>query len=126
MWVIIGVCGDGGGPPPGTTTCLDSLSVVSPGQSFRPSVTVRVGSGQLLQSRGDLLRNKDGNVFSAWPHIAVVGTVNTGASYTFVFYVDHPMIAPQAQGSYDSVWQLWQNGAWSGDTCTIHFTVRNG
>jgi hypothetical protein len=88
---------------------------------------VKLGSGQLLQSRGDMLRSKDSNtLFGAWPQVAVVGTVNAGDSYTFTFYADHPIVAPSGEGNYQSVWQLWQNGAWVGPAYTIAFTVKNG
>ena len=43
---------------------------VNPGERFRPTITVRVNDsdGQLIESRGDMLLNKDGNQFGALPH----------------------------------------------------------
>lgn len=116
-------------PNPGNGT--DSLSasyptVVTPGQHFQPQVVVQLSSGQLLQSRGDMLRNVDGNLYGAWPFVAVNGTVNPGSSYTFTFYANNPIVAPGSEGTYSSVWQLWQNGTWVGPTYTITFTVKNG
>ncbi|MBI5962990.1 MAG: peptidoglycan DD-metalloendopeptidase family protein [Chloroflexi bacterium] len=100
--------------------------VVTPGQTFRPKVTVKVNQGQLLESRGDLLRNTDGNLYGAWPHVAVVGTVNAGQNYLFEFYANNPMTAPSGEGTYESKWQVWRNGNWSGPEITIRFDVRNG
>ncbi len=126
MWVEISV-------PYGSNngTGSDSISasypsVVTPGQHFQPQVTVTIASGQLLQSRGDMLRNVDGNLYSAWPFVAVVGTVNPGTPYTFTFYANNPIVAPGSEGTYSSVWQLWQNGQWYGPSITITFTVKNG
>jgi hypothetical protein len=101
-------------------------SVVTPGQSFRPKVTVRVNQGQLLQSRGDMLRNTDGNLYGAWQHVVVSGTVNAGQSYTFEFYANNPITAPSSQGTYESKWRVWRNGAWAGSEIVIRFDVRNG
>lgn len=101
-------------------------TVVTPSQTFRPRVTVKVNQGQLLASRGDLLRNTDGNLFGAWPHVSVVGTVNTGQTYTFEFYADNPIHAPTGEGSYDSRWRVWRDGNWAGPEIVIHFDVRNG
>src|SRR5258707_15146624 len=86
--------------------------VICPGATFTPAVKVKVNTGQLLQSRGDMLRNLDGNLFGSWPHIAVLGTVDTGQTYTFYFYSDNPMKAPVTEQTYSSQWQVWRNGAW--------------
>ncbi len=134
VWVQISVPYSSPPPPAqgtGTDTTISCTSgcpsVVTPGQQFRPQITVKLGSGQLLQSRGDMLRSKDSNtLFGAWPQVAVVGTVNAGDSYTFTFYADHPIVAPSGEGNYQSIWQLWQNSAWVGPAYTIAFTVKNG
>jgi len=114
VWVQISVPYSSPPPPAqgtGTDTTISCTSgcpsVVTPGQQFRPQITVKLGSGQLLQSRGDMLRSKDSNtLFGAWPQVAVVGTVNAGDSYTFTFYADHPIVAPSGEGNYQSIWQL--------------------
>jgi PKD repeat protein len=118
-------------PPPGggdpiTIQAVEYPSVVVPGQSFRPRITVKVNQGQLLQSRGDLLRNTDGNLYDAWPHVAVVGTVSAGGSYTFEFYEDNPIIAPSADGTYESKWRVWRDGTWAGPEINLRFDVRGG
>jgi hypothetical protein len=100
--------------------------VVTPGQTFRPQISVKVNQGQLLESRGDMLRNTDGNLYGAWPHVAVTGTVNSGQSYTFQFYADNPIKAPSSEGTYDSNWRIWMDGSWVGPVVDIHFDVRNG
>ncbi len=100
---------------------VDSPGVVAPGEPICFSVTVKVNSGQLLESRGDMLRNTDGNLFGHWPHIAVVGTVNAGGTYTFTCYGG--MVAPTSEGTYESKWRVWQNAAYVGQEAVIHFDV---
>jgi hypothetical protein len=129
MWVIATIAsGGGGGGSAGSGTTIGPTypGVVSPGQQFGFSFGVTIDSGQLLASRGDMIRNKDENLFGAFPHIAVVGTVNAGTLYTFTSYPDHPMIAPSAEGTYTSTWQLWQNGNWAGPELVMTFQVKNG
>jgi|GEM_PF-2438291 len=128
VWVEISVPYSNNNP---NNNGADSISasyptVVTPGQHFQPSMTVQLYSGQLLQSRGDMFRNVDGNLYGAWPFVAVNGTVNPGSSYVFTFYANNPIVAPSSEGTYSSVWQLWQNGTWVGPTYTITFTVKNG
>jgi hypothetical protein len=127
IWVKITVQ-NGVAPATGNIDLVNTNypTVVSPGQSFQPQVTVRVNQGELLESRGDLLRNTDSNLFGAWPHVAVTGTVNAGQTYTFTFYQDNPITAPSSEGSYDSHWQVWMDGNWAGPVIDIHFDVRNG
>ena len=118
------------GSPPAegdiSLTCLDCPSVLTPGQTYRPTIRATVNQGQLLESRGDLLRNTDGNLYGAWPHVAVVGTVSAGQSYDFTFYADNPLTAPLGEGSYDSRWRIWRDGNWAGPEINIHFDVRAG
>jgi len=114
-------------PPSGPSielTCLDCPAAVEPGQTFRPTIRARVNSGQLLKSRGDLLRNTDGNLYGAWPHIAVEYDVNTGGTYDFVFYADDPLRAPDQEGTYETRWRTWRDGHWDGDEITIRFNVQ--
>jgi murein DD-endopeptidase MepM/ murein hydrolase activator NlpD len=101
-------------------------SVVTPGQQFQPQITVQPIGIQLLQSRGDMLRNTDGNLYGAYQHVAVVGTVNSGQNYTFTFYPANPITAPSSEGTYQSKWRVWANGAFVGPEITIQFTVKNG
>jgi hypothetical protein len=103
---------------------------VAPGERFRPSVTVRVKSGELRQDRGDMLRcndptcNSDATVrFGAFPHVAVEGTTGTEQTYTFTFYEDDPMIAPGTPGTYTSNWRVWRAGHWAGSNIPITFRV---
>jgi pimeloyl-ACP methyl ester carboxylesterase len=133
VWVKITVpSGPGPEPPPDGGTgdieikSVEYPSVVSPGQTFRPRVTVKVNQGQLLESRGDMLRNTDGNLYGAWPHVAVVGTVNAGQTYTFEFYENDPITAPSGEGAYESKWRVWWDGNWAGPEISIHFDVRSG
>lgn len=98
--------------------------VLSPGQTYQPQITIQPVGIQLLQSRGDLLRNTDGNLYGAWPHVAVVGTVNPGQNYTFTFYQNNPITAPNNEGTYESKWRVWANGTYVGPEITIQFDVR--
>lgn len=132
--------GAGGGqspenPPPNgnpypyyVVTDISYPEVVSPGQSFRPEVTVCLYNGaQLIGSRGDRLQNIDGNEFRAWPHVQVIGTVNSGQCYLFRFYEDNPIVAPTENGTYTSQWKLWVNDSWiRGTEVVIRFTVGSG
>jgi len=102
---------------------INSPASVSPGQKFQPQVTFNVSSGQLLQSRGDMLRNTDGNLYGAWPQVAVVGSASTGQNYTFTFYADNPITAPSGDGTYTSRWRVWANNGWVGPEITIQFSV---
>ena len=115
IWAKITVGAAATATPGGDITITGTYpSVVRPGQTFQPQVTVHVNQGQLLESRGDMLRNTDGNLYGAWPHVAVTGSVNAGQSYTFVFYADNPIHAPSAEGTYESHWRVWRDGNWSG------------
>ncbi|MBC7233442.1 MAG: peptidoglycan DD-metalloendopeptidase family protein [Chloroflexi bacterium] len=133
MWVRISVpSGPTPTPPPSggtediTVQNVEYPSVVTPGQHFRPRITVRVNQGQLLQSRGDMLRNSDGNLYGALPHVAVMGTVNAGQTYTFEFYETNPITAPSDEDTYESKWRVWRDGNWAGPEITIRFDVRIG
>ena len=99
---------------------------VASGQSFTPQVQVCLsGSASMSETNGDMLRNTDGNLYGAFPHVAVEGTVVGGQCYTFVFY--DPITAPSSSGSYTSLWQLWVNGSYvTGTEVTIQFTVGGG
>ena len=117
--------------PSGKDLSVDVVNVnypasVAPGQQFRPEVTVRVTSGQLLESRGDMLRFSGGTNYSGFPHIAVVGTVGAGQDYTFRFYSEHPMVAPSSPGTYESRWRVWANGDWAGPDLVLRFVVSAG
>jgi hypothetical protein len=103
-----------------------SSHIVEPGERFRPSVTVEVKSGELREDRGDVLRCNDPNCdsdsivrFGALPHVEVVGTTRTGQTYTFTFYENGPMIAPDTLGEYTSNWRVWQAGHWAGPNIPI-------
>jgi len=131
LWVIVQIPDDGAPTPPpppsGSSialTCLDCPATVEPGQTFRPTIRATVNSGQLLRSRGDLLRNTDGNLYGAWPHIAVEHDVNTDGTYDFTFYADDPLRAPDQEGTYETKWRVWRDGHWEGDEITIRFTVQ--
>jgi hypothetical protein len=133
IWVRISVP-FGSAPPPPTPGGAENIAlqgvdfppVVRPNQSFRPRVTVRINQGQLLQSRGDMLRNTDGKLYGAWPQVAVAGTVNSGQNYTFEFYQNNPITAPSGEGTYESKWRVWRDGNWAGPEIAIRFDVRNG
>ncbi len=128
LWVIVNIPDANGAPPPPSGVaidldCTNCPATVAPGQSFWPTIRATVNDGQLLQSRGDMLRNKDGNLYGAYQHVAVQGTVSQGQLYDFTFYADNPMRAPIQEGTYESKWQVWRNGNWAGEEYTIRFTV---
>jgi hypothetical protein len=128
IWVRITVPG-GSSPPPAEAiqlSCTNCPTTVPPGHIFRPIIRAQVNSGQLLGSRGDMLRNIDGNLFGAWPHVAVTGVVNTGQSHDFTFYADNPIQAPSTPGTYQTKWRVWQDGQWAGQEITIQFQVQEG
>ena len=108
-------------------SCFDCPAMVPPGSTYRPTVRVKVNSGaaDLSESRGDMLRNTDGQLFEAYPHIGVKGNVNAGQSYDFTFYADNPIHVPAAEGSYSTKWRLWRNGNWLGPELTITFQASN-
>ncbi|MBI5933810.1 MAG: peptidoglycan DD-metalloendopeptidase family protein [Chloroflexi bacterium] len=101
-------------------------TVVIPGQSFRPEITIKVNSGSLQGARGDMLRNKDGNLFGAWPHVTVEGNVGANQPYTFVFYENNPITAPATPGTYTSIWQVWADGRYIGPEIEVTFRVFSG
>ena len=101
---------------------------VNPGESFRPKITVRVNDseGTLIESRGDMLLNKDGNLYGAHELVQVKGVVNPGQTYEFIFYENDPIKAPSQEGTYESRWQVWRNGSWIGPEVNIRFEVKAG
>lgn len=109
---------------PVTIMEVGNPGIVAPGASICFFVTVKVNDGQLLESRGDMLRNTDGNLFEHWPHIAVVGIINTGQSYTFHCYGG--MVAPTAEGTYESKWRVWRDGQYVGQEAVVRFEVKIG
>lgn len=117
-----------GDPGTGNTTAVELVSVnapanLEPGQQFPVEVTVRITQGTLAQDRGDMLRLRAGTDYSGFEHIGVVDTIGTGDTYTFRTYAEHPFTAPDAFGSYESVWQVWASGGWVGPQIPIRFTV---
>jgi len=127
LWVQVTVPGANNPPPDAPSSeiiCTNCPTTVAPGQAFLPTVRVKINSGQLLATRGDMLRNTNGNLYGAFEHVAVVGTVNPGQSYDFTFYADHPITAPQNDGVYESKWRVWQGGGWVGPELTIRFEVK--
>lgn len=128
IWVQLEVPGSPSGPPSSEAymlECAECPAVVTPGQTFRPVIRATVNSGQLVEGRGDMLRNTDGNLYGAWPHVGVTGIVDTGKTYTFQFYANNPIKAPTNLGNYESKWRLWQNGQFVGPELTIRFEVQN-
>lgn len=126
IWVHITI--PNSSPPPTdaiTLTCIESTcpATVAPGATFRPTIRAQVHEGQLLESRGDMLRNTDGNLFGAWPHIAVQGVVNQGGTHNFTFYANNPISAPTSEGTYQTKWRIWRDGNWAGPELTIQFEV---
>jgi hypothetical protein len=121
-------------PPPvssanGIELTSVSRHILSPGQSFNPSVTVRVLSGQLLQSRGDHLHavpDDSSNVLGAYPVQPVKATVGANGSYTFDTNNDagFRMIAPSTPGTYYSTWQLRVGGQYIGPRAVIEVVVQ--
>ena len=115
-------------PPPSATDyslkCNNCPSTVEPGATFRPVVQATIGSGQLLESRGDMLLNTDGNLYGAHRHVMVYGVVNPGEPYDFTFYSNDPITAPNENGAYETKWRLWQNGQYVGPELIIQFEVQ--
>lgn len=125
VWVDIVVPSDQSstvGSP--SIACLNCPAHLGPTQTLRPSIRVAAGSSQLLPSRGDMLRNTDGNLFGAYPHIAIDRVVNAGQTIELSFSQDYPMRAPEAPGIYESKWRLWRNGGWDGPELAIRFEVK--
>ena len=86
-----------------------------PGQAFDPFVTVRVTGGRLSPTTGDHLHatpEDSSNTLGAWPVQPVHQTVDIGQTYTFDTNNDGSfrMTAPDADGSYESVWRVRANG----------------
>ena len=129
LWVQITVPDDPDPPPsdqpPIELTCTNCPAVVAPGETFRPTIRATVNSGQLLGSRGDMLRNTDDNLYGAWEHVAVSGAAYAGETYDFTFYADNPIIAPDSEGAYESKWRVWRDGNWASDEFTIRFEVES-
>ncbi|MCE7984074.1 MAG: hypothetical protein DYG89_23110 [Caldilinea sp. CFX5] len=105
-------------------TCLECPTTLGTGELFRPKIRVKVNSGDLLASRGDMLRNTDNNLFGAFPHVAVEGSIREGQSYDFVFYADHPFVAPTTPAIYTSKWRIWRDGGYVGPEVTIRFEAK--
>ncbi len=129
IWVDIRVPDNTTSPPQNsdiTLRCTNCPSEVAPGTTFRPTVVATVNRGQLLQSRGDMLLHKSGERYGAYRHVEVIGSVNQGGSYSFTFYADNPIRAPQENGTYHTTWQVWRDGGWAGEELTIEFKVRSG
>lgn len=38
-----------------------------------------------------MLKNTDGNLYGAWPHLMVTNNVNQGQTHDFTFYVNDPL-----------------------------------
>jgi pimeloyl-ACP methyl ester carboxylesterase len=130
LWYILQVSGTQ--PPTGNSVNVELTGIslpnggqVTPGQTFQPQVTVKVTAGQLLQSRGDLLKFYSGTNYTSpeFPHVAVAGTINNGQSFTFTFYPNNPFRAPNSAGTYESRWRVWANNAWAGPEVVIRFSV---
>jgi hypothetical protein len=130
IFVKITVPGGAVPPPSGEAISLQCIAncftQAFPGQTFRPTIRVTVHSGQLLQSRGDMWRNTDGNLLGAHPFIAVVGAVNPGGHYDFTFYAANPIVAPTTPGTYESKWRVWRDGNFVGPEWTLRFQVTAG
>ena len=101
----------------------DCPTTVSPGQQWVCNVTVTVTSGQLLESRGDMLRFFNGTNYTGFDHVAVTGSVNSNQTYTFRFYNNNPFTAPQNGGTYTNRWKIWANNGWVEPEINLDFTV---
>ena len=121
-------------PPPPSESSIQIVSVsshtVNPGESFNPSVTMQILSGQLLLSRGDHLHavpEETTNTLGAWPVQSVRRAVNAGETYTFDVANDagFRMTAPSSPGTYTSRWQLRVAGNHIGPVVEIPVTVRS-
>ena len=129
IWVKITISNNAPPPPSNYSwnlVCTNCPTAVEPGTTFQPILRATVGSGQLLQSRGDMVRSTDNNLYGAFPHVAVTGVINAGSTYDFAFYVANPITAPSTPGTYQSKWQVWQNGQYIGPELTIQFQVQVG
>ena len=114
----------GGGNAVGSSGyTTDCPTTVSPGQQWVCNVTVTVTSGQLLESRGDMLRFFNGTNYTGFDHVAVTGSVNSNQTYTFRFYNNNPFTAPQNGGTYTNRWKIWANNGWVDPEINLDFTV---
>lgn len=106
--------------------------ILAPGEQFRLAVTVRPrATYQLREDRGDFLSNtdaSDANLFGAWVHMPVKGTIEPGQPFTFTDY-DKLFTAPQlgpgeTEKTFTSTWRVWLRTRYTGPYVTITFTVR--
>lgn len=105
-----------------------SSHTVNPGESFTPSVTIKVTSGSINSSAYlHATPESSSNTFGAWPLQGVVGTITAGQTFTFDANTTSQfhMTAPQQTGSYQSVWRMHVNGADIGPNIVIPITVQS-
>ncbi len=113
-------------------TEITSPGIVSPGEKFRPEITVRPRSPyQLRESRGDFLAHIDADDslrFGAYVQMAVKGTVESGEPFAFTDF-DNFFVAPQlapgeTEKTFISSWRVWMFTRYVGPIIRIIFTVR--
>ena len=86
IWISIGI-GNSAPPPVNeaySLQCDNCPATIPPGYTFTPTVRVKVNNGQHW-FWGAMLRNTDNNLFGAYPHVAVSGTINSGQTYDLIF-----------------------------------------
>jgi PKD repeat protein len=123
---------------------MDYPALMRGNQDFVPKIRIRLLTGDLRESRGDMLACYDADRpqepgckqhsdwrYGAWEFVPVQGTVAAGQEYTFDFSDTFPgnkMTAPGSDGTYTSPWRIWRRnpgGSWAfcGPQVDIRFTV---
>ncbi|MCX6032076.1 MAG: S8 family serine peptidase [Chloroflexi bacterium] len=126
---------------------MDYPTLMWGNQDFVPKIRIRLLTGTLQESRGDMLACYDAADpqnpgckqhadwrFGAWEFVPVKGTVSSGQEYTFSFsdtFASNKMTSPNGDGTYNSPWRIWRknpDGSWAfcGPQMDIRFTVDAG
>lgn len=114
------------------TITVTYTQIVSPGETFRFEITASPRAPySLREDRGDFLSTTDennANLYGAFEHIAVKGTIDPGQPFTFTDF-DNPFKAPQlAEGEQEktfvSTWRIWTHTRYAGPYIRLVFIVR--
>ncbi|MBZ0321317.1 MAG: hypothetical protein K8L91_33185 [Anaerolineae bacterium] len=103
---------------------VDYPEEVSPNQRFVPEITVKVLDSYELKAGDGLFyaESTEDNLYGAYPVMPVNDAVSAGQTYTFTDS-NNPFVAPEAAGTYTSIWRVWASGRYVGEPVVIEFTV---